>query len=103
MMQIPCPWCGPREQQEFRCGGEAHIVRPADPAALDDAGWADYLFMRSNPRGIHRDMWNHVHGCRRWFYLARDTVTDQILAVYKVGEPPPEVDADAPGTAEPGR
>ncbi|MBL8960475.1 MAG: sarcosine oxidase subunit delta, partial [Gemmatimonadetes bacterium] len=22
MLQIPCPWCGPREEEEFRYGGE---------------------------------------------------------------------------------
>ena len=36
MLLIPCPWCGEREETEFRCGGEAHILRPRDPAALSD-------------------------------------------------------------------
>ena len=27
----------------------------------------------------------HAHGCRRWFNVARDTVTHEILAVYKIG------------------
>ena len=34
MLLITCPWCGPREQSEFSCGGEAHIVRPVDTDAL---------------------------------------------------------------------
>ena len=51
MLLIPCPWCGERDETEFRCGGEAHIARPQQPAALSDDQWADYLFMRSNPRG----------------------------------------------------
>ena len=46
MLWIDCPWCGARPETEFRYGGEAHIARP-EPAATDDAGWADYLFMRS--------------------------------------------------------
>ena len=46
MLLIPCPWCGPRPENEFRYGGEAHVVRPADPAALDDAAWAEFLYMR---------------------------------------------------------
>ena len=37
MLLIHCPWCGPRDETEFRCGGEAHIARPADPDALTDA------------------------------------------------------------------
>ena len=42
MLLIPCPWCGERDEVEFRYGGEAHISR-ADAATVDDATWADYL------------------------------------------------------------
>ncbi len=69
-------------------GGEAHIARPHDPDALTDAEWADYLFMRTNPKGWLRERWAHVHGCRRWFNLVRSTVTHEIIAVYRVGERP---------------
>ncbi len=96
MLLIPCPWCGEREETEFRCGGEAHIARPAKPAAVSDADWADYLFMRRNPKGLHRERWRHVHGCGRWFNLARDTVTDQVLAVYEMGAARPEIDRPQP-------
>ena len=89
MLLIDCPWCGPREETEFSYGGEAHIVRPKDPYALDDADWADYLFMRKNPQGRHREQWLHSAGCRRWFNVERDTVTYKIISVYKVGEPVP--------------
>jgi heterotetrameric sarcosine oxidase delta subunit len=91
MLIITCPWCGPREQTEFSCGGEAHIVRPVDTDALTDAEWGDYLFMRKNPRGRHLEQWVHTYGCRRWFNVERDTVTYKISAVYKPGEPPPAV------------
>ena len=90
MLRIACPWCGPRDESEFTCGGEAHIVTPADPAALDDAQWADYLFMRKNPKGLHFERWVHTHGCRRWFNAARHTATEEIVAVYRVDERPPE-------------
>jgi sarcosine oxidase, subunit delta len=96
MLLIPCPWCGARDETEFRCGGEAHIARPKQPAALSDDQWADYLFMRSNPKGIHFERWRHVHGCGRWFHVARDTVSDRILEVYGMGEPRPRVEAPAP-------
>lgn len=89
MLQITCPWCGPRDESEFSYGGEAHIKQPQDPDALSDEEWADYLFMRKNPRGTHREQWNHAHGCRRWFNAIRDTVSYQISAVYKNGEQPP--------------
>jgi sarcosine oxidase, subunit delta len=92
MLLITCPWCGPRDEVEFHCGGEAHIIRPKDPDALSDAEWADYLFMRSNPKGVHRERWVHTQGCRRWFNVLRHTVSHQILAVYRIGEAPPKVE-----------
>jgi sarcosine oxidase, subunit delta len=89
MLLIPCPWCGERDETEFRHGGEAHISRAADPAVVDDAAWADYLYMRSNPKGVFAERWAHRHGCRRWFNLLRDTVSHRIVAVYKIGGRPP--------------
>jgi len=89
MLLIECPWCGPRDEIEFSCGGEAHIAFPESPDGLDDAAWGDYLFMRSNPKGRYHERWVHTHGCRRWFNLVRDTTTERILAVYRMGEPPP--------------
>jgi heterotetrameric sarcosine oxidase delta subunit len=89
MLLIECPYCGPRAEIEFSCGGEAHIKRPAAPDALDDAQWADYLFMRKNPRGRHFEQWVHIFGCRRWFNIERDTLTYSIAATYKIGETRP--------------
>ncbi len=89
MLLITCPWCGPRDEVEFRYGGQAHIARPADPAALDDAAWGDFLFMRNNPKGLFRERWVHAAGCRRWFNAVRDTASHRILAVYRVGADPP--------------
>ncbi len=88
MLLIECPWCGERAETEFSYGGEAGIVRPADPDALSDAEWADYLFNRSNPRGAHRELWNHAQGCRRWFGVERDTVTYRIAGSYRLSEGP---------------
>ena len=88
MLLIPCPWCGPRPEIEFRHGGEAHIARPSDPSALSDSDWALFLYARTNPKGSHRERWRHIHGCGRFFNAVRDTVTDRIAAVYKPGEAP---------------
>ena len=93
MLLIPCPYCGPRDEHEFSYGGEAHIARPADPFALDDAAWADYLFMRHNPRGSHCERWVHSHGCRRWFNVQRDTLSHRIIAVYASTARPPDDEA----------
>ena len=93
MLHIPCPWCGPREEIEFSYGGQAHVAYPRDPAALSDEEWAQYLFMRDNPKGVFLERWMHAHGCRRWFNAARHTVTHEIYGTYKPGEKPPEVPA----------
>ncbi len=76
---------------EFHCGGEAHIERPDGADALNDTVWADYLFMRRNPKGPHRERWVHIHGCRRWFHIVRDTESDRVLAVYAMDEAPPDI------------
>lgn len=87
MLLISCPYCGERAETEFSYGGEAGISRPSDPGSLRDAEWADYLFMRKNPRGLHKELWNHSQGCRRWFEIERDTVTYQISASRKLAAP----------------
>ena len=88
MLLIECPWCGPRPERDFSYGGEAHIARPARPEAQSDLEWGDYLFMRKNPRGPHRELWCHSAGCRRWFNAERDTVSYRFTAIYKIGEQP---------------
>ncbi len=97
MLLIPCPYCGPRPELEFSYGGEAHIARAENPAALTDTEWENFLYLRTNPRGPHAERWRHTHGCARFFNAVRDTVTDQFLASYKVGEPHPDISA---GVAE---
>jgi sarcosine oxidase, subunit delta len=96
MLLIKCPYCGERPEIEFSYGGQAHRARPAEPAALSDQEWADYLYMRRNRRGVHAERWRHVHGCARFFNALRDTTSDQILATYRVGEASPNLGAAAP-------
>ncbi len=92
MLLIPCPYCGPRSEEEFSYGNEAHIPRPKEPDKLSDADWAEYVFMRSNVKGVYLERWMHAHGCRRWFNMARDTVSYEILAVYEMGAPRPKLE-----------
>lgn len=95
MLRLECPWCGPREEPEFHYGGQAHVVRPEDPGALDDAAWGAYVFLRDNPKGVFAERWVHASGCRRWFNVLRDTATNEVLAVYRMGEPMPVISASA--------
>ena len=87
MLLIPCPWCGPRPENEFYYGGEAGIARPTDPSALTDAEWADFLYNRANPKGGHAERWRHIHGCGRFFNCVRDTISDRIVETYVGARP----------------
>ena len=87
-MFIPCPYCGKRDETEFSYGGEAHIARPLAENAITDKDFADYLFLRDNPKGVFLERWLHTAGCRRWFNMARHTVSHEIIEVYRMGELP---------------
>lgn len=87
MLRIECPWCGSRDEPEFRYGGEATIARPAQDCS--DEEWARYLFFRANLRGEHAERWCHAYGCGQWFNALRDTVSHEIVATWPVGAEPP--------------
>jgi len=92
MLKITCPWCGARVESEFHCGGESHIQRPGPHTDVSEKEWADYLFYRNNPKGVTFERWVHRYGCGQWFNVARDTVTHEIKAVYKMTDPKPELE-----------
>ena len=79
MLKIACPFCGSRDETEFSYGGDATQAFPALDA--DPEVWASYVFDRDNPCGTHREYWHHLHGCRQWLVVERDTFTDTISAV----------------------
>ena len=90
MLLIRCPYCEmERPEVEFRHAGEAHLVRPANPAAATDEAWSAFLYLRANAKGLHAERWRHTAGCGRYFNCLRDTVSDKISATYKAGEPRP--------------
>ena len=98
MFIIDCPHCGPRDQVEFSYGGEAHRVRPIGSEQMSDEEWADFLFMRTNAKGVFAERWNHAAGCRQWFNMLRNTATDEILAVYPAGAERPAIISGDPAT-----
>ena len=75
MILLTCPWCGPRNVSEFAYGGSL-VARP-DPADAAPREWRDYLYLRDNTRGWVTERWYHRAGCRQFFIVERDTVTDQ--------------------------
>lgn len=75
MIRIPCPHCGQRNSTEFRYVGEA-TPRP-DPNTATPQQWRAYLYGRSNAAGWVEETWYHTFGCRRFFALQRDTVSNE--------------------------
>lgn len=95
MLLINCPHCGPRDEIEFRCGGESHIPRPA--IECSDDVWADYLFARTNVKGLTVERWRHSYGCGCWVNIARDTRSHAIRAVYAMNDRRPSLAGSADG------
>jgi heterotetrameric sarcosine oxidase delta subunit len=79
-MRIPCPFCGPRDSSEFSYLGDATVERPTLDAS--DVAVHDYVYLRTNPAGAHRELWYHLSGCHGWIVVARDTLTHAIAKAH---------------------
>ena len=86
MIQLECPNCSIRNVQEFRYAGENN-PRPKDHLEIDDAAWADYVYMRDNRRGLQKEWWYHRAGCQMWFLAERDTYTNEVKKTYLWAKP----------------
>lgn len=84
MLRIHCPWCGSRDETEFRYRGDATRARPAADAGPEV--FAAYLYERDNPCGWHVEWWLHVFGCRRLLHVVRHTLTHEIRSVSDAAE-----------------
>jgi methylglutamate dehydrogenase subunit B len=80
-LRIPCPYCGPRGNEEFTYLGDAGVTRPDPERADAGAAFHDYVYLRDNPSGAHRELWYHGGGCRKWLVVTRNTRTHEIGAV----------------------
>ena len=69
-MRINCPFCGLRDAQEFTYLGAADLKRP-DGLEASAAAMHDYVYLRDNPAGPHRELWYHSAGLP--FMADRDT------------------------------
>lgn len=81
-MIINHPLLGPRDANEFSYFGDAsQIDRPdwQDENAIQT--FHDYLYLRDNPAGLHRELWFHENGDRSWLVVTRDTTTHEITKV----------------------
>lgn len=76
-MRIDCPLCGLRDNGEFAYLGDASPVRPQGSDVSPEA-MIDYVYLRANIAGPHRELWYHTMGCRAWLVITRDTRTHRI-------------------------
>ena len=99
MLVIRCPYCEQeRPELEFSYAHQAHKPRPEESGEnLDDHNWARWVFYQKNIKGVMHERWNHAAGCRKFFNVARDTITSEIHATYKTGETPPVPESAAEG------
>lgn len=79
-MRINCPYCGERWHDEFTVLGDADALK-ARPASPDVEAFYDYVYLRRNPAGPHRELWYHHGGCRKWLVVDRDTRTHAVNGV----------------------
>lgn len=81
-MLIDHPLLGPRDAAEFTCLGDASLIdRPDWQDENASEKFHDYLYLRDNPAGEHRELWYHEQGDRSWLIVTRDTLTHDILNV----------------------
>ena len=81
-MIIPHPILGPRDAQEFTYLGDATLIdRPDGMVEGAEDTMYDYLYLRDNPAGLHRELWFHEQGDRSWLVVTRDPRTHDITPV----------------------
>jgi sarcosine oxidase subunit delta len=78
-MRLTCPFCGERGIEEFYYSGDATLTRPAADAPMQH--WVDYVYLRDNPAGPHKELWYHSASCRRFLRVERDTRNHEIFSV----------------------
>jgi sarcosine oxidase subunit delta len=80
-MIIDHPLLGPRDAAEFYVKGDAGLIERPDGMTASDAEMHDYVYLRDNPAGEHRELWYHEQGDRSWLVVTRNTLTHEILKV----------------------
>lgn len=81
-MIINHPLLGPRDSQEFVYLGDANLIDRPDWAAEGAVDiFYEYLYQRSNPAGLHQELWFHEQGDRSWLVVTRNTLTHEITKV----------------------
>ena len=81
-MIIDHPLLGPRDAAEFVYKGDASLIDRPDWQAEDaHEKFYEYMYLRDNPAGDHRELWYHEQGDRSWLVVTRNTLTHEITEV----------------------
>ncbi len=81
-MLIDHPLLGLRDAAEFVYLGDASLINRPDPESGSAADqFYEYLHLRSNNAGEHRELWYHEQGDRSWLVVTRNTLTHNITRV----------------------
>ena len=81
-MIINHPLLGARDANEFVYLGDASLIERPDWSAENAAeDFYNYLYLRDNPAGEHKELWYHEQGDRSWLVISRNTITHEIIKV----------------------
>jgi methylglutamate dehydrogenase subunit B len=80
-MRLQCPFCGERSCDEFVYHGDAQVSRPDGLAAGALEAFVAYVYERTNPPGLQRELWYHAAGCHAWLVVTRNITTHAISSV----------------------
>jgi len=66
---------------EFVYKGDVCLIDRPDGMQEGIEAFHDYLHLRDNPAGEHRELWYHEQGDRSWLVVTRNTLTHEITDV----------------------
>jgi len=74
--RLECPFCGPRELEEFLFH-----------KTLAEPGSSPYaeVYARTNRVDLSVEHWQHLHGCRAWLLVRRNPSSNEVLEVRLLG------------------
>ena len=70
-MQLHCPFCGPRQVEEFHCRG----------MVAESANAIGAVYERVNRTDSCVEYWQHYKGCRQWLQIRRNPSTGEVLEI----------------------
>ena len=68
MLEIKCPYCGSRSQNEFSYGGDSNIKRPELGKEVSDKDWDNFIYLRKKFNVKHENKKLRIRklGRSRW-------------------------------------